>query len=439
MFDSLEEVRYPWADAINFWQGGYWVQIESLHLVIATLFLTYIFFKALFQADFKLEFRLAILYFALTVFNNPAFSLAGLNPNEIFGVAAVIVILFRGRLLHGRKSSLAVKGLLITFLITGTHALIATLIYPELIPDFGTALIKTAVIFKIFILAVNLAIVGVEFAKENCLEILLRFCLLAGTFSLLMYLVQILVMISGSIPFGTYLDAGFIGLPSFGSVSIERGHFGKFMAPYFPIFLYALIKWRARFRFLLYCFVTILNFSASSQFFFFCSLVITALLFFSTFNLRTFAAISMVGACIFSMVIFNWEVFEGIFDKIVSIAIKGDESQGGGRSIGLFFEYVKNYPLGMGYSGSSLRTAPNLPEINASYFAFVAQYSILSIPIGLGFIYLVKRGFILRAKVVTHRCFNVGILMAPVIFLTDILWFVPLVWLAIEINLSTRN
>jgi hypothetical protein len=162
-------------------------------------------------------------------------------------------------------------------------------------------------------------------------------------------------------------------------------------------------------------------------------------LFFSKFNLRTFATILVAGACIFPIVILNWEVFEGIFDKIVSIAIKGDESQGGGRSIGLFFDYVENYPLGMGYSGSSLRTAPNLPEINASYFAFIVQYSILAIPLGLGFIYLIKRGFILTAKALTHRCFNVGVLMAPIIFLTDILWFVPLVWLAIEINLSTKN
>lgn len=439
MFDFIEENRYPWENAIDFWQGAYWAQIESLHLVLATFFIGYISYKTILKSNLQLEFRLAILYFSLTVFNNPAFNIVGLHPNEFFGVLALLVVVSKGRLLHGKKSSIAVIGVFFTFLITAIHALVIALVYPNLLPDLGTAFLKIAVIFKIFVLAGNLAIVGAEIKNENNLTIVISNCLLAGTFALLMYVVQIFVIANGALPYGTYLDAGFIGLPSFGSVSIERGHFGKFMAPYFPVFLYALVKWKAKFQFLLYCLIGIINFSASSQFFFLCALFLTGILFFQALNIR-----GLIGTLVMStlMIIFlslNWNVFEAIIDKVVSIAIQGDESQGGGRSFGLFVQYILSYPLGMGYSGSTLRTAPDLPEINAAYYAFIAQYSFISIPLIVGFFYILKRAIKINSNLLINRCFNVGVLMAPIIFFTDILWFVPLIWLSIEINLSVNR
>jgi hypothetical protein len=134
------------------------------------------------------------------------------------------------------------------------------------------------------------------------------------------------------------------------------------------------------------------------------------------------------------------DVFEGIIEKVYLLAIVGDESQGGGRSFGLFVQYLQAYPFGIGYSGSTLRTAPMLPEINAAHFALVTQYSGLALPIVIGFAMLIFKA----ARTGLHsdtlgRCMMVGVLMLGIIFFTDILWFVPMMWLSMEIVFSQAN
>jgi hypothetical protein len=179
-----------------------------------------------------------------------------------------------------------------------------------------------------------------------------------------------------------------------------------------------------------------INFSASSQTFFLCSLVLTMFIFRRKLGITPYVGILLM---VMLMVIYR-DVFEGIVDKIYLLAIVGDESQGGGRSFGLFVQYLQTYPFGMGYSGSTLRTAPMLPEINAAHFAFVTQYSALALPLVAGFALVVYRAA--RAGLPNEplgRCMTVGVLMSGIVFFTDILWFVPMMWLSMEIVFSQRR
>ena len=392
--------------------------------------------RTLMVSQVSLEFRLAVLYFALTVFTNPAFNQGALNINEMLGVLALLVVFVNRRLKLGLGASPLSKGLLIVFVVSLLHVFITCLIYPDLITNLEIFAIKMAITFKILVLAGNLAIVGALLSRGLGLDLLIRTCLAAGTFALLIYLVQIAVSISGTWPYGTYIDAGFVGIPSFGSVSIERGHFGKFMTPYYPFFLFALLAWRARWRFALFFLIMTINFSASSQTFFLCSLLLTMFIFRRKQGITPYVGFILM---VIFMTIYR-DIFEGIIEKIYLIAIVGDESQGGGRSFGLFVQYLQTYPFGMGYGGSTLRTAPTLPEINAAHFAFVTQYSALALPLVAGFallVYRAARAGLLNAPL--GRCMTVGVFMSGIVFFTDILWFVPMMWLPMEIVFSQHR
>ena len=435
--DFIEEVRYPWNNAIEFWTGSYWLKLEATHLLLGSLFIFWLTINAIRDRTTAIEFRLATLYFALTAYTNYAFNIIGLNANEIFGVLAAIVATLKGNLRTSKKSNPLVIGLTFLFLVSSTHNLAITIIHPELVPTFSSALVKTAVNLKIIILAINLSIIGTYVSRGIGLDQLIKPIVAAGSAALLLYLLQLAIAASGTLPYGTFLDAGYVGVPSFASVSVERGHLGKFIAPYFTFFLFSFIRWNWRWCFLLFIAVSAINFSASGQVFLLCFLLTAAVVFRRTMSYKAYYYISAGLCCLLIAVIGFWPVFSSIVDKIVTIAIMGDESQGGGRSLGLFIEYISTYPFGIGYSGSTLRTAPTLPEINAAYFAFVSQFSLLSAPVLLGYVYLLF--FTLRASKkhgIVGQCMIVGVIMSVVIFSVDILWFVPIVWLPFEIILS---
>lgn len=438
--EYIQEVRYPWANAIDFWAGGYWREIESSHLFFGWVYICWLTVSACCSRRTPVEFRLATLYFALTVYSNFAYNVFNLNANEVFGILSILSVVLQGRLRCGRLASRAAQGLALVFSVGIIHMLVSALAYPVLLPDMFTTVTKIAVNFKILILAANMAIVGTCVARGVDLDRLIKTCVSAGVVAQLMYLLQVAITFTGTLPYGTFLDAGFVGVPSFGSVSIERGHMGKFIAPYFAFFLYALLQWKWRWRFALFLLTSAINFSASGQVFLACSLMIAIFVFRHSLGVRAYGLIALCTAGMTGLIVTHWTVFEAIVNKIVTIAVQGDESQGGGRSFGLFLEYITTFPLGMGYSGSTLRTAPNLPEINAAFFAFISQYSLLAGPILLGFVLLLIRTFRLGLRGGTlGRCMLVGVAMAPIIFFVDILWFVPMVWLPIEVILSSRD
>ena len=124
----------------------------------------------------------------------------------------------------------------------------------------------------------------------------------------------------------------------------------------------------------------------------------------------------------------------GVFEKINKLGFQGDEE--GGRGFGVLEQYLNTYPLGISYSGSTLRTATELPEINLGIYAFISQFSVLSIPLIIGFIFLnyliIIKGN-LQIKRNTKNALLIGILVSGVIYFIDILWFTPTIWLPLII------
>jgi hypothetical protein len=236
MFQDIEENRYPFDNFSQFLSGGYWLQLEALHLLLGWLFVCLLSFFVLRRKSIALQFRFATLYFVFAVFTNPAYDFVGLKINEIFGLITIILMLLFRRS-NGptlQSASVVIVGLLVLFTTSVLHNLLVVAIYPALNPDIATLVIRAAVNIKILVLACNLMVIGHGIRRDAPLDVLIKPLVLAGTFALTMYLLQAAVLLSGTVPFGTYLDAGYIGIPAFGSVSIERGHFGKFMAPLFP-------------------------------------------------------------------------------------------------------------------------------------------------------------------------------------------------------------
>lgn len=439
--DELEELRYPWDNAVEFFGNGYVFELGSLHLLIGWIVVLWLVTQTARRLDVPVVFRLACLYFALTLFTNPAFNFVGLNLNEVFGVLAVVRIPFERSAPNTSQASPVVLGVLTVFAIGLAHMFVAQLLYPELTPQPGIWLTKFAINAKVAVLAANLWIVGDSLRRGVGGAMLVKACLSAGTAGLCLYLLQLGVLASGTVPYGTYLDAGFVGVPSFGSVSIERGHFGKFMASYFPYFLFATLALRMRWRFYLLMLVSLINFSSSSQTFFVAFVVLALWRFWRLVSVRTALTGSLVlGGLLIALATNYLDVFIGVANKVYELAIEGDESTGGGRSVGTFLQYLNSYPLGLGYSGSTLRTAPGLPEINAAHYAFVAQYSLFALPILLGYLALVWRTLrIAKRGPLLSRSLAVGVIMTILVFASDILWFVPLYWLPFEMIWAERR
>jgi hypothetical protein len=244
------------------------------------------------------------------------------------------------------------------------------------------------------------------------------------------YIAQTAVFLTGTLPYGTYWDAGFTGVPSSGSVSIERGHFGKFLAPLFPFYVLLLIRSRWRAAFALFLGVSLVNFSASSIAFIAGYAAITAALLRRDLLRPAVAAAGVVllGAVAALGVVFG-EQYGAVFQKIVDVGVRGEEV--GGRGLPVLEAYLARFPLGTGYGGSTLRVVGELPEINMGGFALISQLSAVALPIVLGFVWLNWR--VLRASrgttdARTRGLLVCGVIMSGLIGVVDILWFVPTIW-----------
>lgn len=441
MFEDLVEKRYPFDNCIDFFAGGYWLHIEALHLTLGWLFIGFLIFRLICE-NISLSLKLSVLFFSLVIFSNPAYDLGGFRLNELFGILAVIFSLVLTRTPKISVASPVVRSILIIFIIGILHGLLVSVIYPDLNRNLATGFIRIAVNLKVLVVALNLAIVSSYLKKGLGLNILLKSIVVAGTFALTMYLLQGIVLVSfGTLPYGTFIDAGFIGFPSFASTSIERGHFGKLMTPLFPFFFYAMLAWGWWWCFVLFTFIFLINFSASAQVFFASFILIALYRFMFLFKRKSFLLFSSIIIVLATALVLSYdELFLGVFKKIYELAIKGDE--GGGRGLGVFLDYIDRYPLGIGYGGSTLRTAPGLREINASHFSFISQYSFLSpLILGLYLFLTVKTLQATRSSGLLAKSMIIGVLGSSVIFLADILWFTPTIWLSYLIawHESKRN
>jgi len=85
----------------------------------------------------------------------------------------------------------------------------------------------------------------------------------------------------------------------------------------------------------------------------------------------------------------------------------------------------------LGYSGSTLRTVGTLPQINMGAYAMASQLSFLIVPIFAGFVWLNYRVARDSQRIDDRIVVGVllgGMVMAVLIDLVDVLWFVPTLW-----------
>jgi hypothetical protein len=438
--DTVEELRYPFLSVFEFFADGYWMQASGLHLffgwigllILSTIILT---------RESSLAIKFTTIYFAAFIFNNYAYSIENIRFSEFFGIVAAFLSLKSSRK-NNLHQSIIGYSLLLTAFIALMHVILIKIIYPSLDNEIEQFLVRIVLVARIIVLG----LVAINFKKEfdTSLKInrLIKDVVFFGVLGIVIYFIQMVVLLTGTVPFGTFLDAGFTGFPAFGSVSIERGHFAKLFVPLFPFYAMLLITERKIFIFSIYLIVNLINFSASGQFFLMCYLVLFAFYFKkSLFKWYTYFAMLIISSFL-SVVLINTfsEQILGIVNKINRLGLQGDNE--GGRGLDTLMQYIETYPLGISYGGSTLRIANNLPEINLGLYAFISQFSFLSIPLIIGFTLLnltiIKRSNKLPDKRIRDSLV-IGILVSGIIYFVDILWFTPTIWLPLIVCDALSN
>jgi hypothetical protein len=433
---ELEELRYPFSSAIEFFGGGYWRQFESLHLLFAWVCVLILSVMVLREHRATPQ-KLLALYFSLTLFNNYCFLISFTSLGDMMGIVTTLFLVQRvvSRPASGLRLS-RVSGFILTCAaIFAIHALIIEALYPQL-NESAAGLVRVLVIARVVSLGLCIVLFRNSFHKAADMDWLIIQVVNFGMVAIICYFVQIGILFTGHLPFGTFIDAGFIGVPSFGAVSVERGHFGKFLTPLFPFFLFAWLHHRRRLPFLFFSIVTLINFSASSLSYFACYVTLTAWIFRRQFlKFHVFFSTILALSALIAFVLSVKDVFGGVVSKVVSLGIEGDSS--GGRSISILADYLRSFPLGISYGGSTLRIAPGLEQIEGGIYPFISQLSILSIPLIIFLLYLEIR--LVRANTgisipYLRELLAVGILALPFIFAADSLWFVPTIWLPLVLS-----
>jgi hypothetical protein len=427
---DFNELRYPFDSLLDFIRGGYFAERAGLHLTIALVLFGILTMQVLLARGPFVQ-RLITLFFAGAVYNNAVFTVpGGLHFNEIAGVLAalwIILLMIGGLRMDVRRVGIPI---LVAGLVLLAHAALVSVFDGDLIPDNGTAVMRAVLVGRIFVLGI--IAVGMESLYrtredfETLIEAIVRF----GVAAIIVYFIQTAVFLSGTRPYGTYWDAGFTGIPSFGAVSIERGHFGKFLILLFPFFAWVAAKRRRWLPMLLFLLVTLVNFSASSMSFLAAYIAITVLLLFrDVVRPSTVKWLIPAGAILVVLVSRFGEQYSGLVQKIMNVGVRGEE--GGGRSFSVLEAYLTAHPLGLGYSGSTLRNVGTLPQINMGAYALVSQLSLLVIPVLVAFLWLnyrvIRESGWIGDRVVAGVLVG-AMLTAILIDLVDILWFVPTIW-----------
>jgi hypothetical protein len=422
---------------IEFFGGGYFLDVLALHLTFAYLAVT-ILSIYLFASKKNTLQKLVALYFAFTLFNNPAFQIAGASLGDMCGVLGVSYFLlrvigygeYRRMLVTHRLTFL----LLLAVALIVVHQVFINAIY-SVLNENGAFAVRLAVTFKIVVLAVMIWIFSQEFRDTSSVHWMMDWIVSFAVVGVVAYFIQIAIIFTGKLPYGTFFDAGHVGVPVFGGVSIERGHFGKFLTPLFPFFLLMYLKHGRKRSWIAFLIVTIINVSASSLVYFLAYVLLTA--FFFRDQLRRPKVLAWVTAgvvSVFALGIALSDVVVGVSLKIFYMVFKGEAE--GGRSVSNFLDYLHRYPWGMSYGGSTLRHIKDLNEMNSGIMAFVTQLSVLAPILLVGYILLLVSCY-RRSKyiddIVTRRVMVVGCLMTLLIYSSDPLWFVPTIWLPIVI------
>ena len=422
---------------IEYFGGGYFLDLLALHLTFAYIAVTILTICVFASKKNTLQ-KLVALYFALTLFNNPAFQIAGAALGDLCGVLGVLYFLLRvvgygeyRRILVTHRLTFL---LLLAIALIFVHQVVINALY-SVLNENGALAVRLAVTFKIVVLAVMIWIFSQEFRDTSSVHWMLEWIVNFAVIGIVAYFIQIAIIATGKLPYGTFFDAGHVGVPAFGGVSIERGHFGKFLTPLFPFFLLMYLKHGKKRSWIAFLIVTIVNVSASSLVYFLAYVLLTA--FFFRDQLRRPKVLAWITAgsiCVAALGIAMSNVIVGVSLKIFYMVFKGEAE--GGRSVSNFLAYLHRYPWGMSYGGSTLRHIKDLNEMNSGIMAFVTQLSVLAPILLVGYILLLVSCY-RRSKyiddIVTRRLMVVGCLMTLFIYSSDPLWFVPTIWLPVVI------
>jgi len=445
--NKLEVLGYPFNSILEFIGNGYWCQPQGWHLTLGLVLLVILFMRVFMSRHFMLS-KLTALYFSSFIFNNPSYKLFGLQFSEYMGIVGCIGLFFYVIKKPFLRKSMVGYAVLTAAIIFVLHALFVVMINAQ--PDnyllesnaMNVTLLRMMLIGKVIVLGLMLISFDLYFADSGSLVWLIQTVVAFGLAAGVVYIFQAgMYYIGGIIPFGMYADAGFTGIPSFGAVSLERGHFLKFFVPLFPFFLWVLVAAKRLWSFILFLMVCLINFSASGLAFLAGYLFLAVLIFrnyFSRIRVLFWFCIG-VGTIVISGVVFSRQ-YLGVMTKIWEIGILGgvnnDAIEVSGRSIQVLSTYLGMHPYGMSYGGSTLRALQGLPDNNLGIFVFLTQLSFFSIPIIFGFIvliYYVIKSARLCSDQLSYKVFLVGALMPVFIYITEVLWFIPHIWLPLAI------
>jgi hypothetical protein len=157
--NSFQELRYPFTSLVEFVGGGYWINRAGWHLTLGALFFAALVLWVWTRPGSPLE-RLIVVYFSTAIFNNPAYSLAGLRFGELAGVAAAVGVgaaLFGGRPVDLRRVG---APLCLAALVLAAHAALVGALYPRIDPDAPTQVLRAVVVSRVMVL--GLVILGIE-------------------------------------------------------------------------------------------------------------------------------------------------------------------------------------------------------------------------------------------------------------------------------------
>lgn len=363
------ELRYPFTSAINFYSGGYWLDPRALHLAVGHLsvFLGLFFFAV--RHFIQLPFVIASAAITTSFMVNPSLSFAGLFVSDWLIMAAAFLGIFTLVNLCLPKVG---WWSLVFLAFVAVHSLLVFKIY-----DLGdSALFDQRILLVLRPFAVLLAVGFLFKGFQNVPQskkIFKQMLYLMLFISLFTYALQFGVYKSGIIPFGTFHSAGFGGGVRFGGLANEGGHLAKLT---FPLLVIALLTAQKLADFVLVVFFVcafLVNPSASG-YAFFTSFVLFSLFFAVCYSLKfarwkSFVAVSSAALiAVFSALILtmNSTVISGIYSKIsdAMMVMFDPKMDIYGRSPASAFRILSEFPLGVGYAGSSQRNlAPQILKV----------------------------------------------------------------------------
>ena len=439
------ELRYPFETVVDFYKQGYWLDPRALHLLTgqALTFLALIYFSARHFRKFPTVITAAT--FATSFMINPAMSIAGLFISDWLLLFTGIFACFS----YLGKSSHYLAWWILGFLILiAAHSLLVFKIYDLGGTDqFAQRLIlvgRPIAVFFTVCFSLRLFKDGIEsrlILKQMIFTMLL--------ISSLTYLVQYSVFKSGITPFGTFASAGFGGGVRFGGLANEGGHLSKLS--FAPLILAILMSEKYSDVILVCLFIsTFLMNPSASGYAFFTTFVLVSLIFifcrtvrfrrWKTLFLFTLSGVFSAGLIVAGLL--TSPVLSGLGNKISdSIHVMNNPDKDiYGRSPLIAAKILKQFPLGVGFGGSTQRNLAaklvgiKFGESNLGINVLIESLSFLSV-VPIMFILFSATRLSREAFLTTRHSILKGSLLGAagwailaVLFL-DVLFVIPQLWI----------